>query len=135
MKEIYPIDTAYFESLENEYDVRCFDNDGELLPASRILYNVLSEKKIWDKMKKKERKGLIQHLYFTNEDILDIVEAFLIEKKENKRLHDDKIKVLDACLEVVNNYNEFQNTYPYSKSIYKLVFEELGIEKFINKIR
>lgn len=54
MKEIYPIDTAYFESLENEYDVRCFDNDGELLPASRILYNVLSEKK---NMGQDEEKG------------------------------------------------------------------------------
>lgn len=58
IREIKVDDTEeYFKEFENEYDIRCFDNDGKLLPASRILYNVLSEKRIWDKMKKKERKN------------------------------------------------------------------------------
>lgn len=101
MEEVKPIDTDYFTNLENEYDIRCFDDDGKLLPASRILYNVLSEKRIWDKMKKKERKKLIQHLYFTDKDILDMIKVFLMEKEENERLHNDKLKVLDATTELV----------------------------------
>lgn len=134
MKEIYPIDTAYFESLENEYDVRCFDNDGELLPASRILYNVLSEKKIWDKMKKKERKKLIQHLYFTDKDILDMIKVFLMEKEENERLHQDRSKVSEATMELLDNYGKIMNKCSYADGTYNLIFNELGVKKFINQI-
>ena len=134
MEEVKPIDTDYFTNLENEYDIRCFDNDGKLLPASRILYNVLSEKRIWDKMKKKERKKLIQHLYFTDKDILDMIKVFLMEKEENERLHNDKLKVLDATTELVDNYNKIIDKYSYSRIIHDFIFNKLGVEKFISQI-
>lgn len=134
MKEIYPIDTAYFESLENEYDVRCFDSDGELLPASRILGNIIYRDNNLEKLSKKERKDLIKHLYFTNKDIIDVVEAFLVEKKDNKKAHDDKLKILDATSELVDNYDRIMNKRPYAKSVYDLIFKELGVEKFIKQI-
>lgn len=134
MEEVKPIDTDYFTNLENEYDIRCFDDDGKLLPASRILYNVLSEKRIWDKMKKKERKKLIQHLYFTDKDILDMIKVFLMEKEENERLHNDKLKVLDATTELVDNYNKIIDKYSYSRIIHDFIFNKLGVEKFISQI-
>lgn len=134
MEEVKLIDTDYFTNLENEYDIRCFDNDGKLLPASRILYNVLSEKRIWDKMKKKERKKLIQHLYFTDKDILDMIKVFLMEKEENERLHNDKLKVLDATTELVDNYNKIIDKYSYSRIIHDFIFNKLGVEKFISQI-
>ena len=134
MEEVKPIDTDYFTNLEKEYDIRCFDNDGKLLPASRILYNVLSEKRIWDKMKKKERKKLIQHLYFTDKDILDMIKVFLMEKEENERLHNDKLKVLDATTELVDNYNKIIDKYSYSRIIHDFIFNKLGVEKFISQI-
>ena len=90
MEEVKPIDTDYFKNLENEHDIRCFDNDGKLLPASRILYNILKKKRIWNKMKKKGKEKLIQHLYFNDKDILDMIKVFLMEKEENERLHNDK---------------------------------------------
>lgn len=134
MEEVKPIDTDYFKNLENEHDIRCFDNDGKLLPASRILYNVLNEKRIWDKIKKKERKKLIQHLYFNEKDILDMIKVFLMEKEENEKLHNDKLKVLDATLELVGNYNKIIDKYSYSGIIHDFIFNKLGVEKFINQI-
>lgn len=123
-----------FKELENNYDVRCFDNEGKLLPASRILYNVLSEKKIWNKMKKKERKGLIQHLCFNDKDILEIIEVFLIQEEENEKLCRDKSKVLKATTELLDNYGKIMNTSSYIDGAYNLIFNELGLKKFINQI-
>ena len=134
MEEVKLIDTDYFTNLENEYDIRCFDNDGKLLPASRILYNVLSEKRIWDKMKKKERKKLIQHLYFTDKDILDMIKVFLMEKEENERLHQDRSKVSEATMELLDNYGKIMNKCSYADGTYNLIFNELGVKKFINQI-
>lgn len=135
IREIKVDDTeGYFKKFENEYDVRCFDNDGELLPVSRILYNVFSKKRIWGRMKKKERKRLIQHIYFTDEDIFDLIDVFLIQKEENERLHNDKLKVLDATSELVEKYNKIRDKCLYSEGMYDLLFKELGLEKFINKI-
>lgn len=134
MEEVKPIDTDYFKNLENEHDIRCFDNDGKLLPASRILYNVLNEKRIWNEMKKKERKKLIQHLYFTDKDIFDMIKVFLMEKEENEKLHNYKLKVLDATLELVGNYNKIIDKYSYSGIIHDFIFNELGLKKFINQI-
>lgn len=134
MKEISTDNTdEYFKEIENKYHIKCFNDGGNLLSASKIIGDIISGNK-FEELSQTEKKELVEHLYFDNEDILDIVEALIIWKKDNKRLHDDKLKVLDACLEVMDNYNEFQNTYPYIKNIYKLIFKELGIEKFIKKI-
>ena len=135
IREIKVDDTeGYFKKFENEYDVRCFDNDGELLPASRILYNVLSEKRVWGKMKKRERKRLIQHLYFNDKDIFDMIGFFLIQKEENEELHKDKLNVLNATSELVEKYNKIRDKCLYSEGMYDLIFKEFGLEKFINKI-
>ncbi len=135
IREIKVDDTeGYFKKFENEYDVRCFDNDGELLPASRILYNVLSEKRVWGKMKKRERKRLIQHLYFNDKDIFDMIGVFLIQKEENEELHKDKLNVLNATSELVEKYNKIRDKCLYSEGMYDLIFKEFGLEKFINKI-
>ncbi len=134
MEEVKPIDTDYFKNLENEHDIRCFDNDGKLLPASRILYNILKKKRIWNKMKKKGKEKLIQHLYFNDKDILDMIKVFLMEKEENERLHNDKLKVLDATTELVDNYNKIIDKYSYSRIIHDFIFNKLGVEKFISQI-
>ena len=133
MEEVKPIDTDYFKNLENEHDIRCFDNDGKLLPASRILYNILKKKRIWN-MKKKGKEKLIQHLYFNDKDILDMIKVFLMEKEENERLHNDKLKVLDATTELVDNYNKIIDKYSYSRIIHDFIFNKLGVEKFISQI-
>lgn len=134
IREVKPIDADFFKELENEYDVRCFDNDGKLLPASRILGNIFYTDNNLEKLSKEERKELIKHLYFTNKDILDIVETFLMEKKDNESLHKDKLSMLDATLELVNNYNRIKNKHPYAEGVYNLIFREIGVEKFINQI-
>lgn len=135
IREIPADDTEEcFKELENNYDVRCFDNEGKLLPASRILYNVLVEKKIWNKMKKKERKGLIQHLCFNDKDILEIIEVFLIQEEENEKLCQDKSKVLKATTELLDNYGKIMNTSSYIDGAYNLIFNELGLKKFIKQI-
>lgn len=134
MKEIYPIDTDYFMELENNHNIKCFDNDGKLLPASRILGNVVFRDNNLEKLSKKERKRLIKNLYCTNKDIVDIIEAFLVQKEENDSLHKEKLSVLNAASELVDNYNRIMKKCPYAEDIYNLIFKELGVGKFIEQI-
>lgn len=134
IEEAKVIDTDYFKEFENKHDIKCFNNDGELLSASRILCNVIYRDNNLEKLSKKERKELIKHLYFTNKDIIDVVEAFLVEKKGNKKAHDDKKKILDATLELLDNYGKIMNTSSYIDGAYNVIFKELGMEKFIKQI-
>ena len=134
MEEVKPIDTDYFKNLENEHDIRCFDNDGKLLPASRILYNILKKKRIWNKMKKKGKEKLIQHLYFNDKDILDMIKVFLMEKEENVKLHQDRLKISKATMELLDNYGKIMNKCSYADGTYNLIFNELGVKKFIAQI-
>ena len=85
-------------------------------------------------MKKKGKEKLIQHLYFNDKDILDMIKVFLMEKEENERLHNDKLKVLDATTELVDNYNKIIDKYSYSRIIHDFIFNKLGVEKFISQI-
>lgn len=96
IKEIKPIDTEeYFRKFQRMYGIKCFTKKGELLPASKILRNLIYTDNTWSKLTKTKRKELIQHMYFSNEDIWNMIEAFLVQKLNNDKLQYERLEALE----------------------------------------
>lgn len=95
MREIKVDDTEeYFRKFQRMYSIKCFTKKGELLPASKILRNLIYTDNTWSKLTKTKRKELIQHMYFSNEDIWDMIEAFLVQKLNNDKLQYERLEAL-----------------------------------------
>lgn len=124
----------YLHELEEKYNIQCFDEDGKLLESSRVLRDILY-KGIWDDLSEEEKNKLLDYIAPNTESIIDIINAYMILKKENQTLNDDKIKVLDATREIVDKYSRFQDRAVKYRHVYDLFFKELGMEDFIKKIR
>lgn len=124
---------GYFKDFESKHGVKCFDSDGECLSGSKILRNITCTD-AWEMLSDTEKQELMQYLSFDKEEIIDIIEAYMLLKKENKKLHNDKVRVLDEALELMENYKKYTSAVTYGKNIYDLLFKELGLEKFINSI-
>ena len=124
---------VYFKEFESKHGVKCFDGDGECLSGSKILRNITCTD-AWETLSDTEKQELMQYSSFDKEEILDIIEAYMLLKKENKKLHNDKVRILDEALELMENYNKYTSVATHAKNIYDLLFKELGLEKFINSI-
>lgn len=128
-----PDKIGYFKEFESKHGVKCFDGDGECLSGSNILRNITCTD-AWETLSDTEKQELMQYLFFDKEEIFDIIEAYMLLKKENKKLHDDKVRILDEVLELMENYNKYTSAATYAKNIHDLLFKEIGFEKFINII-
>lgn len=101
IREIPADDTEdYFRKFQRIYGIKCFNKEGELLSASKILRNLIYTDNTWSKLTKRKRRELIQYLHFNNEDIWDMIEAFLAHKLGN-----DKLQYKRLC-EVENELKE-----------------------------
>lgn len=101
IREIPADDTEdYFRKFQRIYGIKCFNKEGELLSASKILRNLIYTDNTWSKLTKRKRRELIQYLHFNNEDIWDMIEAFLVQKLGN-----DKLQYKRLC-EVENELKE-----------------------------
>lgn len=121
----------YFKGFEKKHDVKCFDSDDNLLPASVIMGNSLIRGNVWDKLSETERMEFINQIELEDKDIVDLIKACVMTRKENEKLYNDKEKILNATSELVKNY---KNAVSCTKNIYDVLFKELGLEKFINTI-
>lgn len=124
----------YFKEFEKKYGVKCFDSDDTLLPASVIMGDVLIGNDVWDKLTETEGIEYISKLELEDKDVVELIKACVMIRKENEKLYKDKEKILNATLELTEKYREYTSTNSYAESIYELIFKELGIGKFIKEI-
>lgn len=102
MREIPADDTEdYFRKFQRIYGIKCFNKEGELLSASKILRNLIYTDNTWSKLTKRKRRELIQYLHFNNEDIWDMIEAFLVQKLGNDKLQYKRLCEVEAELKEV----------------------------------
>lgn len=102
MREIPADDTEdYFRKFQRIYGIKCFNKAGELLSASKILRNLIYTDNTWCKLTKRKRRELIQYLHFNNEDIWDMIEAFLVQKLGNDKLQYKRLCEVEAELKEV----------------------------------
>lgn len=102
IREIPADDTEdYFRNFQRIYGIKCFNKEGELLSASKILRNLIYTDNTWSKLTKRKRRELIQYLHFNNEDIWDMIEAFLVQKLGNDKLQYKRLCEVEAELKEV----------------------------------
>lgn len=126
----------YFQEFEEEYGIKCFKNDGELLDSTVILGNILynNEGNIWNDLTDEQKEELINQLTLDTSDTIKLLDAFSANKEENKKLHDKNKRIMDATLEIMENYRDIRSRFPYVMNTIDIIFDGLGIEKFIKKI-
>lgn len=135
MREIPADDIEdYFKKFQRIYGIKCFNKEGELLSASKILRNLIYMDNTWSKLTKRKRRELIQYLHFSNEDIWDMIEAFLEQRKENQRLQKYQLNALEAALKLSKNCQSLKNIKTYDRNMLNDVFEKIELEKLIDQI-
>lgn len=124
----------YFKEFEKKHGVKCFDSDDNLLSPSVIMGNSLIRGNVWDTLQDEEKAEFVEQIELESKDIVELINAYMREREENKKLHNDKVRVLDASLELMEKYKKYTNAVSDVRNVYNLLFKELGLEKFINSI-
>lgn len=123
----------YLEEFQKKHKVKCFNDEGRL-SNSTILGNVLIRGKVWDKLPVEEKKEFVEKLRMTSDEIMEIVDICTKTLKENNRLHDARLRMLDESVRLMDRYKEAQEKYQNINKIYELLFDDLRIEDFLKAI-
>ena len=124
----------YLEEFQEKHKVKCFDEDGELLSNSTILGEAVIGKKVWDDLQDEEKIEFVEKIDLTVNDIIEIINVFVKFMKENSRMHDARLRMLDEAMKLMNRYNEVQEKYPHIDKIYEVFFNDLRISELLNAI-
>ncbi|MCI9127782.1 MAG: hypothetical protein HFG28_11475 [Eubacterium sp.] len=124
----------YLEEFQEKHKVKCFNEDGELLSNSTILGEAVIGKKIWDDLQDEEKIEFVEKIDLTVNDIIEIINVFVKFMKENSRMHDARLRMLDEAMKLMNRYNEVQEKYPHIDKIYEVFFNDLRISELLNAI-
>lgn len=124
----------YLEEFQEKHKVKCFDEDGELLSNSTILGETVIDKKVWNALQDEEKKEFIEKVDLTVNDIIEIINVFVKYMMENGRMHEDRLRMLDEAVRLMDRYKEAQEKYPHIDKIYEVFFNDLRIGELLNAI-
>ena len=125
----------FFQEFEKEHNVKCFNNDGELLKNTVILGNILfDDENSWDDLTAEQKEELVSHLAFNDVGVTEIINAYSIYKNENDAIHNRHKKIMDAMGELLENYKKVMERLPSFGYVYEVIFDMIGVKKFIKKI-
>ena len=122
------------EHHNEKHKVKCFNEDGELLSNSTILGETIIGKKVWDDLQDEEKKEFIEKVDLTVNDIVEIINVCIKYIKENSRMHDARLRMLDEAVRLMDRYKEAQEKYPHIDKIYEVFFNDLRISELLNAI-
>lgn len=124
----------YLKEFQEKHKVKCFDKNGELLSNSTILGETIIEKKVWNVLQDEEKKEFIEKIDLTVNDIIEIINVFVKYMIENGRMHEDRLRMLDEAVRLMDRYKEAQEKYPHIDKIYEVFFNDLRIGELLNAI-
>lgn len=124
----------YLEEFQEKHKVKCFNEDGELLSNSTILGETIIGKKVWDDLQDEEKKEFIEKVDLTIENVVEVINVCTKYMKENGRMHEDRIRILNEAVKLMDRYKEAQEKYPHIDKIYKVFFNDLRISELLNAI-
>lgn len=124
----------YFEEFQKNHKVKCFNENGELLPNSTILGEAIIGKKLWDNLQDEEKKEFIDKIDLTVENIVEVINVCTKYMKENGRMHEDRLRILNESVKLMDRYKRVENLYPHIEKIYEVFFNDLRISELINAI-
>lgn len=124
----------YLKDFQEKHKVKCFDENGELLSNSTILGEAVIGKKIWDDLQEKEKNEFIEKVGLTVENIVEVINTSVKYMKENSRLHESRLRMLDEATKLMDRYKEAQEKYQNINKIYEVFFNDLRIRELLNAI-
>lgn len=124
----------YLKEFQKRHNVKCFNDKGEVLSSSTILGEVVVGKKLWDDLLEEEKREFIGNLRLSAEDIVEVINATVDYMRENAKLHENKMRVLDASVDFFERYNAGKKAYPHLEKVYEFLYKESGIEDLIKAI-
>lgn len=123
----------YLEEFQKNHKVKCFNEDGRL-SNSTILGNVLTGERVWDKLSEDEKKEFVEKLKLNTLEIVEIADVCTKILKENNRLHDARLRMLDESVRLMDRYKGVQEKYQNINKIYEVFFNDLRIIELLNAI-
>lgn len=137
ISQVYMIDplkkTEYLKEFGEEHNIKCFDENNKLLCDSAIISNVLN-KNLWESLSETEREEFIETVSPDTSCIIDLMDAYLIQKKEYERLYEKRMELLDSSLEFMRNFANCKNMSRDMEDVYNFFYNELGIRELIENI-
>lgn len=124
----------YLKEFEGKHNVRCFDNENNVLPNDKILSNLLfGKEQAWDNLHEEEKRELITYLQLNSEEIVTLANILVDYKNENNKLYDQRKSSLDAVLDFMNKYDEIKDI-PLFSGMAGYLYKKSGIDTLINTI-
>lgn len=134
-------DAAFFKDFQEKYNVQCFDEHGDIQSFTFIINNIMRQG-VWDNLTQDEKNNLIKNLCVDNDEIVDLISALSIVRKDNENTHgkvcellDKQIEINNAIVEFKRNYNEISTIVPNFKWVYDFLYKYMGVEDLIHKVR
>lgn len=124
----------YLKEFQGKHKVKCFNEDGELLSNSTILGEVIIGKKVWDGLPEEEKKEFIKKIDLTVDNIIEVINVCVKYMKENARMHEDRLRILNEAVKLMERYKRVENLYPYIDKKYEAFFNDLHISELFNVI-
>ncbi len=124
----------YLEKSQERHDIKCFNDEGRL-SNSTLLGEVVVGKKLWDRLSEEEKKEFVEKLKLRTDDIVEVINVCAKTLKENGRLHDEKLKVLDEAVNLIERFKKVEKRFPDFKSVekmYDFFYKDLMISDLIN---
>ena len=123
----------YLGKFGEDHVIRCFDDAGNLLPNSVILGNII-EKDIWDNLLEQEKRELLSYLRLSSSDVVEILNTYMDSKSENAKMHEKRLKALDATLRFLEKYNVMEETFPHFDKAFEFLYKDFGIKELIDAV-
>lgn len=119
--------------IEEKHSIKCFDSEGKLLPNKVIIANMVDDY-TWDELEEDEKKKIIEHIPFSSEDMIEMINVLLDYKYENQELHDKRLNALEKGVKAIQIYNEIIEKIPLGKDAYTFLFEQMKIKDLVDSI-
>lgn len=68
------------------------------------------------------------------DNIVEIMNVCVKYIKENNRMHEDRLRVLNEAVKLMDRYKRVEKLYPHIDKIYEVFFNDLRISELLNAI-
>lgn len=124
----------YLKEFEDKHDVKCFDNEDNVLPNDKILSNLLfGKEQVWDDLHEDTKRELVTYLQLSSDEVVTLINILVDYHNENEKLYDKRQSTLDAVLDFMNNYDEIKDI-PLFSGMAGYLYRKFGIDTLISTV-
>ena len=115
----------YLEELEEKYGIQCFDEKTDKYVGNSSLLGKVIYNGVWEKFSKDEKKRFVKNVSLQNDEIIEILDVLISNKNQVRKVHDEKIKALEAQLESLKKWEKLAEKSDWTKRDYDALVKGL----------